>query len=538
MKSDFRSDHRSPGSFGEDPMSPFESPGLIEKWARVRRGLRQPRESGEHKWARLQVKRLVSPLSGALVPGLIMLLVALLAGMTTTRDRTLGPIRLVDDAPPPELDDPPDELPPPEFQPPDPQVNVETDSAFQPEARSSRPEPDVAFSPQPNPINAVAFIRSPVTLPGVYSRRITGQEGDSLKEKGGSPQTQDAALRALRWLKLHQEEDGRWTGTSGGGAGRRDVDAAMTGLALLTYLARGETPSRSSSPEFAETIESAMRWLVANQRADGGWARSYQHPIVTYALCEAYGMTRIPSVRAAAERGLDILIAGQNPQGGWRYAMQPTDPSDSSVMGWCVQALKAGQIAGLHRPGLEAAMKRAVQGWQGLFRGSAEMGGFGYTSPGIRPLTGIGVLSLQLLGAAQADQAQGGMRHLIGNRNTFDWNEASWRDIYFWYYDTQARFHEGGESWEDWNRRFALPLVHAQIRIPNAIADLEGNMADIGYWCTGNDRGGRVMDTTLSALQLMVYYRYLPTYQTPAAIVAADNPPPAAPDPVHTHVQL
>ena len=36
---------------------------------------------------------------------------------------------------------------------------------------------------------------------------------------------------------------------------------------------------------------------------------------------------------------------------------------------------------------------------------------------------------------------------------------------------------------------------------------------DIGYWDTGNDRGGRVMDTCLCALMLQVYYRYLPTYQ-------------------------
>jgi hypothetical protein len=58
-------------------------------------------------------------------------------------------------------------------------------------------------------------------------------------------------------------------------------------------------------------------------------------------------------------------------------------------------------------------------------------------------------------------------------------------------------------------------------------------MVDVGYWCTGNHRGGRVMDTTLSALQLMVYYRYLPTFRKVEEVLAAEGNPPqgvAAPD--------
>ncbi len=539
MNNEPESGRNAPCSVEEELAKLFETPGFFEKWRRVRQGLKEPRESGRHKWAVLQIKRLLSPLSAAFVPALAMALIALLAGMKQD-DRTLGAIRLIDPPEDPPIltqdDDPP---PPPDFVPPDPQIMVEAPDIQIASLADRQPGPETDFSPKPAPLNAVAFTRSPVQMTGIFAQRITGQRGDTLRKRGGNQATQDASLRALRWLKLHQEEDGRWTGTSGGGSGRRDVDAAMTGLAVLTYLARGETSDRNLSPEFAETIERALRWLVANQIAGGGWARSYQHPIATYALCEAYSMTRVPAVRAAAERGLDILIAGQNPQGGWRYTMQPTDTSDSSVMGWCVQALKAGQMADLRRPGLDEALKRAVQGWNALYRGNADMGGFGYTSPGVRPLTGIGVLSLQLLGEANSDPARGGLQHLVNNRNEFAWAGATWRDMYFWYYDTQARFHEGGESWEDWNRRFARPLVEAQVRIPNAIADTLGNPADVGYWCTGNDRGGRVMDTTLSALQLMVYYRYLPTYQTPAAIVAAEAPTPApAPDPVQGIMQL
>jgi hypothetical protein len=37
-------------------------------------------------------------------------------------------------------------------------------------------------------------------------------------------------------------------------------------------------------------------------------------------------------------------------------------------------------------------------------------------------------------------------------------------------------------------------------------------MVDIGYRETANAEGGRVIDTTLCALMLQVYYRYLPTF--------------------------
>jgi hypothetical protein len=49
-------------------------------------------------------------------------------------------------------------------------------------------------------------------------------------------------------------------------------------------------------------------------------------------------------------------------------------------------------------------------------------------------------------------------------------------------------------------------------------------MQDIGWWENADVHTDRpVMDTCLAALQLMVYYRYLPTFQvidTPSEIVA------------------
>jgi hypothetical protein len=56
--------------------------------------------------------------------------------------------------------------------------------------------------------------------------------------------------------------------------------------------------------------------------------------------------------------------------------------------------------------------------------------------------------------------------------------------------------------------------VKAQFVEEKAIADPKGEMQDIGWWENADAHSDRpVMDTCLAALQLMVYYRYLPTFK-------------------------
>ena len=182
----------------------------------------------------------------------------------------------------------------------------------------------------------------------------------------------------------------------------------MTGLALLTFLAHGETPT---SEEFGWTVENAMRWLVTNQNEDGHFrgrdAHDYSQPIATYALCEAWGMTRIPAVGEAATRAVRVLIDGQQSTGGWDYSCKAQSArSDLSYAGWCVQALKAAYVAGIETSGLDEPMKRAVAG---LNRHASGSGGFGYTGPGQTPLTGVAVLGLQMLGEADSPSVRAGL---------------------------------------------------------------------------------------------------------------------------------
>ena len=169
-----------------------------------------------------------------------------------------------------------------------------------------------------------------------------------------------AIMKALRWLKATQREDGSWEG---------ERPVGVTGMALLTFLAHGETPV---SLEFGATVERAMQYLLAQQDERGLFTRTghqYGHAVATYALAEAYGMTRIPTIRPAIERGVSVIIDGMQlgkvmPEGSmvkvsgvdtdnvegvtigcWDYNYKQSGRMDTSFGGWQIQALKAAALA-------------------------------------------------------------------------------------------------------------------------------------------------------------------------------------------------
>jgi hypothetical protein len=95
---------------------------------------------------------------------------------------------------------------------------------------------------------------------------------------------------------------------------------------------------------------------------------------------------------------------------------------------------------------------------------------------------------------------------------------------YYFYYATQCKFHSGGKRWENWNKAMWPLYVKSQkvtSKSESGYTDAEGKPQDIGWWENGDTHTDRpTMDTCLAALQLMVYYRYLPTYQTAKAVTA------------------
>lgn len=345
----------------------------------------------------------------------------------------------------------------------------------------------------------VAMAKSPLVMKGLYANRTKAGRGKGLSAFGGSKAGEEAVLRALRWLKANQGEDGSW----------RKVDntdiTAMAGLALLCYLAHGETPA---SEEFGQTVEKAMKFIVAMQKPDGVFGREYTHGICTYAISEAFGLTKIIALKDSMDKGVEVIVNGQQPGGGYDYGFKKGDRWDLSVTGWMFQAMKAAKMAGCSNDKLDDAIKK---GTEFLRRTAHQPGaGFGYSSPSSIPnMTGAGTLCLQLMGKADCPEVKDALSWMNGNTSaTFDpnpWKPEDKVPLYGWYYITQAKFQSGGADWKRWNAKFSTAVIRSQI--------VEG---PLGHW-EGKDHGGKVYSTALCCLMLEVYYRYLPTFKVVAA---------------------
>jgi len=517
------------------------------------RGLRAPRQSREHRKAMIEVERLSAPVTAVLLPLVSIAVLILMEGGAVAPERVIETqvleaeeVKDLDKIE--EFEKPPEQMEEVNVDIPvaTPGVQVSYDGPVSP----SRNQP---VSPQPQAFDAVMTVKSPVILKNIYgSTRNTGTRGTQLAKFGGDRITEDSVIRALRWLKKNQQADGSWP--------RNKV--AMTGLAVLTFLAHGEKPGESA--EFGPTIQKALEYLLGVQnKATGLLPGNYDHPIATYALCEAYGMTLNPNVKRAAEMALVPLIKGQHPTGGWTYNMFPDVDKetgkyrdDTSYMGWCAQALKAAKLAKLNADGLEKAMKLAVRGFK---KNANPNGGFGYISPGTGGLTSVGTLCMQLLGASNEPEVKKSLEIIETWTPTFtgyavvedELKNVGKTEIkegqtalsvaksklagavsaeekmffnasaqYYFYYATQCKFHQGGKHWDNWNKAMKSRYAKAQIVEKNAIKDEKGVDRDVGHWENVDTHTDRpVMDTCLAALQLMVYYRYLPTTSAEAVKV-------------------
>jgi hypothetical protein len=334
---------------------------------------------------------------------------------------------------------------------------------------------------------------------------------------GASKAGQERVGRALRWLAKVQNDDGSWGSSS----------PAHTGLALLVFLAHGETPL---SEQYGVTVQKAMRWLTLystdaktmNSGING--QRAYGHGIATYAIAESYAMTKIPFMQTAMERCIDVIIKGQQAGGGFDYAYAKGARWDLSVAGWQIQALKAARVAGSTNEGLKKAIEDSIV----FCRNAYANGKYGYTSAGSGGnMTGIGVVALQLLGQGKIPQVGNAMETIAKDRfekykqvyeKPQDWLELSDKNLYGWYYDTQAMFNAQEQrgmkgEWKVWRETFEKVLIRAQN--PEGYWETKGHIG-------GADIPGRVLATCFCCLQLEVYYRYLPTFDINKMDAAVD----------------
>jgi len=359
---------------------------------------------------------------------------------------------------------------------------------------------------------------------------------------GGTLESEAAVRRGLDWLARHQSLDGHWGSDAlharpdgrckegdvcpGGGAEHR---TAVTGLAVLAFQAGGHYDFNDA--EYSECVRHGLDWLVLHQQPDGclldrehGTRASemYEHGIATFALADACEMAaslqREPNdrYRQATQKAVQFIHYAQHDDGGWRYFSDDRqNPSDVSVSGWQVLALKAA-----HRAGVSEVSQDCITRMEGFFKRCEDRAtGRTLYQPGhdlhTDAPTAIGMLVHQfILEQPDSPLVVSGAKHLAAEA------EASFKsgrkqpkkrkqfaaapgDYYTFYNGTLAMFQAGGQPWKRWNDVVRDTLVDRQCDEDEGCR--RGSWDPVGLW---GPQGGRVYSTALAVLTLEVYYRY------------------------------
>lgn len=391
------------------------------------------------------------------------------------------------------------------------------------------PAPEITIASTPNPENIALPSPDMLTptlslsamglpsgtglssLPSEFGHRCSERNRlQRLKQSGGLPEYDEAVTRGLLWLSRNQNEDGSW-GTS--------QKCAMTGLALLSFMARCETPY---SEEFGETSQKAISYLISIAYKNRGVlsetptdsAVCYEHAMATYALAEAltlcnamqiniYGLA--PTVRRAAQ----YIILHQGHYGSWYYFYYTQVPDgahypDLSITGWNVQALLAARRTRLSINGMDESLQKAIS----FIKSTCDVrtGMFAYTGNTYRAsMTCVGSLLLQLLGQYRSQELECGMGWIQKHLLFPDYMGKNW-DLYMEYYCAQVMINHGGKLWREYAKNLGNTLLSHQKE--DGSWPPPGNTSLPGNLITANGLNGHVYRNSMCLLTLTTFYRY------------------------------
>lgn len=365
---------------------------------------------------------------------------------------------------------------------------------------------------------APSVSRMPARAPETYQARSTEQRMSSVLRNGGSEESEQAVEKSLKWLANVQESDGRWSPARHGGGTAREIDgisrvshgatadSGITGLVILSFLGAGY--NHETGP-YTTNVRKALDWLIEQQDPASGYLsgkaidfeRNYCHAIATFALAEAYAMQRdasdFPELGRSVRRAVVLITQLQNNDGGWRYNVKgDNSPSDMSMFGWQLMALKSAVNGGISVP--EKTRRKMVEFLDTRGRGKHKgLAGYREDARETPAMTAEALFCRQMFTVRANDAASmEAVDYLMKNLP-----RASIPDEYYWYYGTLAMRQVGGEPWEKWNDALRDMLISMQ----RQQGPLAGSWNPDGKWARV---GGRLYSTALRTMCLEAYYRY------------------------------
>ncbi|MCA9245598.1 MAG: squalene--hopene cyclase [Planctomycetales bacterium] len=155
----------------------------------------------------------------------------------------------------------------------------------------------------------------------------------------------EAALhKGIRWLTANQSAEGNWGSN----------DLGLVSMGALAYLAAGHLPGRG---EHGRACERALNYVVQNAKPTGllniadEHRDMYNHGLSTFVLGQAYGMTGDNRLGPAFDRALKLIAETQCDDGGWDYLAKPQKRGhDLSLVVMQAKALRSAVDSGFEVP--------------------------------------------------------------------------------------------------------------------------------------------------------------------------------------------
>lgn len=342
------------------------------------------------------------------------------------------------------------------------------------------------------------------------------------------PPIRNAVDSAIAWLARHQTADGSWDvehladrcrDPACRGTGDPANSPAVTGLALLSFLGDGETPTRGY---FKDVVGSGLRHLRSIQDAEGCFgprtsARfQFNHACAALAMTEAYRLSGGRILKDSAQRGVNFILASQNPYLGWRYGVRDGD-NDTRMTAWMTMVLRSAQMARLKvdttaYTGALSWFDRMVDPSTGRvgnqFRGGGPTRPDGTPSlePSWSPRVTTALASIARILAGddpRKSQALGRSITWLADHPPVWSPEEDSIALEAWYGGTLATFRAGGPEWKTWSDAMNAAVIDSQITEQGSHA--RGSWDPHGPWAR---EYGRIYSTSLLCLCLQVVYRY------------------------------
>jgi hypothetical protein len=348
--------------------------------------------------------------------------------------------------------------------------------------------------------------------------RSKNSKRELLDRYGGNDETEKAVAAALKWLSQHQLPDGSWTFAHGLACGAQCKDNgkatearnAATGLALMCYLGAGQTHLEG---DYKQTVFKGLSFLLRNMKVTDGkmpsWYNKgggsstgvmYSHGIASIAMCEAYGMSKDPDLKVAAQASINFIVYAQDPsRGGWDYSPKKSGGGDTSVVGWQLMALKSAAMSGLTIP--PGVSKKAEKYLDSVSANNGSV--YGYRTPkgsSATAMTACGLLCKMYMGLPKDHSGLNVASEALVKKGPDP------RNVYYNYYATQVLKQVGGPLWTQWDEKMKKELLSTQEKTGHAAGSWFNKSMQHG------DVGGRLYITTMSTMMLEVYYRYMPIY--------------------------